>query len=165
MQKVVSSCEHCIQHKGSCAKAPMWPIIVTTPLELLHVDFTSIETMMELDQLPNMVSLFVFWPHYETHYGVPDPRSNCKNCSYIVCSKDTSWPLEHQPSSWVTKGPTLKVTSSENFWRSWFSLEQNCWFIENKLSSTAVDFIRSEGIAERQHLIWGKASSLSMPRT
>ena len=49
--------------------------------------------------------------------------------------------------------------------RSWFSLEQNCWFIEDKLSSTAVDFIRSEGIAERQHLIWGKASSLSMPRT
>ena len=49
--------------------------------------------------------------------------------------------------------------------RSWFSLEQNCWFIEDKLSSTALDFIRSEGIAERQHLIWGKASSLSMPRT
>ena len=49
--------------------------------------------------------------------------------------------------------------------RSWFSLEQNCWFIEDKLSSTTMDFIRSEGIAERQHLIWGKASSLSMPRT
>ena len=49
--------------------------------------------------------------------------------------------------------------------RRWFSLEQNCWFIEDKLSSTAVDFIRSEGIAERQHFIWGKASSLSMPRT
>ena len=52
-----------------------------------------------------------------------------------------------------------------SYCRSWFSLEQNCWFIEDKLSSTAVDFIRSEGIAERQHLIWGKASSLSMPRT
>ena len=52
-----------------------------------------------------------------------------------------------------------------NICRSWFSLEQNCWFIEDKLSSTAVDFIRSEGIAERQQLIWGKASSLSMPRT
>ena len=38
--------------------------------------------------------------------------------------------------------------------RSWFSLEQNCRFIEDKLSSTTVDFIRSEGIAERQHLIW-----------
>ena len=49
--------------------------------------------------------------------------------------------------------------------RSWFSLEQNCRFIEDKLSSATVDFIRSEGIAERQHLIWGMASSLSMPRT
>ena len=28
----------------------MQPIIVTAPLELLHIDFTSIETMMELDQ-------------------------------------------------------------------------------------------------------------------
>ena len=28
-----------------------------------------------------------------------------------------------------------------------------------------MDFIRSEGIAERQHLIWGIASSLSIPRT
>ena len=52
-----------------------------------------------------------------------------------------------------------------NIWSSWFSLEQNCSFIVDKLSSTAVDFIRSEEIAERQHLIWGKASSLSMPRT
>ena len=52
-----------------------------------------------------------------------------------------------------------------NMCRRWFSLEQNCWFIEDKLSSTAVDFIRSEGIAERQHLIWIKTSSLSMPRT
>ena len=49
--------------------------------------------------------------------------------------------------------------------RSWFSLEQNCLFIEDKLSSTTVDFIRSEGIAGRQHLIWGMGSSLSMPRT
>ena len=32
-----------------------------------------------------------------------------------------------------------------NIWCSWFSLEQNCWFIEDKLSSTAVHFIRSEG--------------------
>ena len=50
MQKAISGCEQCIQHEGIHAEAPMWPIIVTTPLELLHVDFTSIETMMELDQ-------------------------------------------------------------------------------------------------------------------
>ena len=39
-------------------------IIVTTPLELLHVDFTSIDTMMELDQPPKVVSLLVFCDHF-----------------------------------------------------------------------------------------------------
>ena len=48
---------------------------------------------------------------------------------------------------------------------AWYSLEQYIGLKEDKLSSTVVDFIRSEGIAERQHLIWGKASSLSMART
>ena len=36
------------------------PIIVTAPLELLHVDFTSIEMTMHLDQPPNMVNILVF---------------------------------------------------------------------------------------------------------
>ena len=45
------------------------------------------------------------------------------------------------------------IEEREKICRSWFSLEQNCWFIEDKLSSTAVESIRSEGIAERQHPI------------
>ena len=36
--------------------------------------------------------------------------------------------------------------------RSWFSLEQNCRFIEDKLSSTTVDFIRSEGLPKNNTL-------------
>ena len=73
---------------------------------------------------------------------------------------------QHQWMNGSTKAISYHVQLSKCspfICRSWFSLEQNCWFIEDKLSSTAVDFIRSEGIAERQHLIWGKASSLSMP--
>ena len=42
-------------------------MVVTTPLELLHVDFTSIETMMELDQPPSMVNLLVFCDHFKKH--------------------------------------------------------------------------------------------------
>ena len=67
MQKAVSGCEWCIQHEGIHAKAPMWPIIVTTPLELLHVDFTSIVTTIKLDQPPNMVNLLVFCDHFTKH--------------------------------------------------------------------------------------------------
>ena len=59
MQKVISNCEQCIQHEGTCAKAPMQPIIVNAPLELLHIDFTSIET--------NVVNLSVFCDHFTKH--------------------------------------------------------------------------------------------------
>ena len=67
MQRAISTCEQCIQHEGIHAKAPVQLIIVTTPLELLHVDFISIETMMELDQPPNMVNLLVFCDHFMKH--------------------------------------------------------------------------------------------------
>ena len=48
----------------------MQPIIVTTPLMLLHGDFTSTETTMELDQPPNMVNLLVFCDHFMKHVTV-----------------------------------------------------------------------------------------------
>ena len=42
-------------------------IIVTTPLDLLHFGFTSIEATMELDQSPNIVNLLVSWDHFMKH--------------------------------------------------------------------------------------------------
>ena len=78
MQMVISGCKQCIKHEGICAKAFMQPIVVSIPLEVLHVDFTSIETMMELDQPPNMVNLLQ--PLYKTCYGICDAQSNSRNC-------------------------------------------------------------------------------------
>ena len=40
------------------------PIVATTPLDYLHVDFTSIETMLELDQLPRVANVLVFQDHF-----------------------------------------------------------------------------------------------------
>ena len=45
----------------------MQPIIATAPLELLHIDFMSIETTMEFDQSPNMVNILVFCSHFTKH--------------------------------------------------------------------------------------------------
>ena len=69
----------------------------------------------------------LLWPLYETHHGVCDPWSNCKN-TLSFYGKDMSWSLEHWPTSWVTKEPTLKATSSESsvslwaYWRLEFHL-------------------------------------------
>ena len=52
MRQVIKACRHCLQYEGTTPKAPLCPIVATTPLDLLHVDFTSIETMMELDKSP-----------------------------------------------------------------------------------------------------------------
>ena len=64
MQKAISNCERCIQYEDRHTKAPVQPIIITTPLGLLHVDFTSIETMVELDQPPTVMNLLVFCDHF-----------------------------------------------------------------------------------------------------
>ena len=54
---------HCLQHKGKLPKAPLHPIVATTPLDLLHVDFTSIEMTMELNQPPRVANVLVFQDH------------------------------------------------------------------------------------------------------
>ena len=56
-------------------KAPLCPIVATTPLDLLHVDFTSIETMLELNQSPRVANVFFFQDHFTKHvlaYVTPD---------------------------------------------------------------------------------------------
>ena len=96
MQKDISSCEQCIQHEGTDAKVPVWPIIVTSPLELLYIDFTSIETMMELDQPPNMVNVLVFCYHFTKHvmaYVTPDQTAKtvAKNLWHGYISIFRAW--------------------------------------------------------------------------
>ena len=49
--------------------------MVTAPLDLLHVDFTSIETMLEPNQLPRVTNVLVFQDHFMKHvlaYVTPD---------------------------------------------------------------------------------------------
>ena len=115
MQKMIRGCEWCIQHEGICVKAPMQPIIVTTPLELVHVDFTSIKTMMELDQPPNMVNLLVFCNHFTKHVMAYVTPIRQQKLLLSFCGKDTSQSSVHLPSSSEIEGPTLKATWSESF--------------------------------------------------
>ena len=69
MRQVIKACRHCLQYEGSTPRAPLCPIVATAPLDLLHVDFTSIETMMELDKSPKLpmswfsktISLNMYW--------------------------------------------------------------------------------------------------------
>ena len=51
------------------------PIVATAPLDILHIDFTSIETTLELNQLPRVTNVLFFQDHFTKHilaYVTPD---------------------------------------------------------------------------------------------
>ena len=71
----IRACTHCLQYEGGFPKAPLCPIVATAPLDLLHVDFTSIDTMLEPNQSPRVANVLVFQDHFMKHvlaYVTPD---------------------------------------------------------------------------------------------
>ena len=60
MRQSIKACTHCLHYDGGFPKAPLCPIVATAPLDLLHVDFTSIKTMLEPNQLPRVTNILVF---------------------------------------------------------------------------------------------------------
>ena len=75
MRQVIRACKHCLQYEGGTPKAPLCPLVAITPLDLLHVDFTSITTTLELNQLARVTNVLVFQDHFTKHvlaYMTPD---------------------------------------------------------------------------------------------
>ena len=75
MRQSIRACTHCLQYKGGFPKNPLYPIVATAPLDLLCVDFTSIETMLEPNQSPRVTNVLVFQDHFMKHvlaYVTPD---------------------------------------------------------------------------------------------
>ena len=75
MRQTIRACTCCLQYEGGPPKAPLCPIVATAPLDLLHVDFTSIETTLEPNQSPRVANILVFQDHFMKHmlaYVIPD---------------------------------------------------------------------------------------------
>ena len=75
MRQTIRACTHCLQHEGGFSKATLCPIVAMAPLDLLHVDFTSIETTLEPNQSPRVANILVFQDHFMKHvlaYITPD---------------------------------------------------------------------------------------------
>ena len=78
MQQSIRTCVCCLQHDVSLSRAPLHPIMVTAPLDLFHVDFTSIETNLELNQSPRVTNVLVFQHHFMKHVlAYVTSQSNC----------------------------------------------------------------------------------------
>ena len=75
MRQIIRTCMHCFQYESSLPKAPLCLIVATTPLDLLHIDFISIETTLEPNQSPRVANILVFQDHFMKHvlaYVTPD---------------------------------------------------------------------------------------------
>ena len=75
MRQTIRACTCCLQYEGGLHKAPLCPIVATAPLDILHVDFTSIETTLEQNQSPRVANILVFQDHFTKHvlaYVTPD---------------------------------------------------------------------------------------------
>ena len=80
MRQVIKACRCCLQYEGGTPKAPLCPIVATTPLDLLHVDFTTIETTMELDKSPRVANVLVFQDHFTKYVlAYVTPNQTAKN--------------------------------------------------------------------------------------
>ena len=85
-----------------------WP---PTPLDLLHVDFTSIVTTLELNKSPKVANIVVFQDHFMKHvlaYVTPDQTA--KTVANFLYQGYISI-LGPQPGSWVTEVLTLWAVS------------------------------------------------------
>ena len=75
MRQAIRACTCCLQYEGGLPKAPLCPIVATAPLELLHVDLTSIETTLEPNQSSRVATILVFQDHFTKYmlaYVTPD---------------------------------------------------------------------------------------------
>ena len=74
---LVRGCPRCCAFEGAMPKAPLCPIRTHTPLELVHMDFTSVESTMELNKPPSIKNVLVITDHF-THYALAVMRKDQK---------------------------------------------------------------------------------------
>ena len=103
MQQSIRTCTHCLQHKGCLPKALLHPIMATVPLDLLHIDFTSIETTLEPNQSPRVANVLVFQDHFTKHVLAYVTPTKLQKTSLNFYIRVTSPSLGPWPGSWVTE--------------------------------------------------------------
>ena len=118
MRQVIKTCRCCLQYEGSTPKAPLCPIVATAPLDLLHVDFTTIETTMKLDKSPWVANVLVFQDHFTKHVLAYVTPIKLQKPLLNFCMEAISLSSEPQPGSWVTEVLVLLAALFRNCVRS-----------------------------------------------
>ena len=64
---LVKGCPHCSAFEGEVPKAPLCPIRAYAPLELVHLDHTSIESTMELNKTLVVKNVLMITDHFRRY--------------------------------------------------------------------------------------------------
>ena len=69
VRNAVKNCRKCIKHEFNSSKELLDPIIVTAPLDLVHIDFTSIKISGDdnLHTTPTVVPVLLITDHFTRH--------------------------------------------------------------------------------------------------
>ena len=69
VRNAVKNCQKCIKHEFNSTRELLHPIIATTPLDLVHIDFTSIKVSGDdnLHTTPTVVPVLVITDHFTRH--------------------------------------------------------------------------------------------------
>ena len=103
MQQSIKSCTHCLQHDGDLSKVPLHLIVATAPMDLLHVEFTTVERTLGLNRLPTVTNVLVFQDHFMKHVMVHvTPNHTAKTIAKFLYQGYISifWTLARLLSDW-----------------------------------------------------------------
>ena len=64
IDRAVQNCKQCQLYGGKEEKAPMVQMMVTAPLQLVHLEFTSFEITTDLNETPKVESVLVIVDHF-----------------------------------------------------------------------------------------------------
>ena len=135
------TCTHCLQHEGSLSKAPLHPIMATAPLDLLHVDFNSIETTLELNQSSKVTNILVFQDHFTKHvlaYVTPDQTAK------------TITKFLYQGYISIFGAPARLLSDrGANFMSS--VIDKMCKILSMKKLQATPCYLQTNGLVERSH--------------
>jgi hypothetical protein len=79
IEREIKDCERCIRFRGAEESAQLRPITVSTPMELIHVDYTSVETEMDpKTRATKLVNVLVVTDHltrFTKAFVTPDQKA------------------------------------------------------------------------------------------
>ena len=122
-------------------KAPLHPIMATAPLDLLHVDFTSKETTLELNQSPRVANVLAFQDHFMKHVF-----------AYVTPSQMAKTITKYLYQGYISIfGAPARLLSDRgaNFMSS--IMDDMCKILGMKTLQTMPYYPQTNGLVERSH--------------